>query len=897
MLNNNLNLRQNTIVNRLLTVVKSEKTGSLPSKISNKDSLKAILNSNLSEKGKLAAIKSLVLNLDDKTTKVKGKINSKRPKGKASGLKERKSPRHLTWEFKHKFENLPYVLNCIYPEISIPTYVDMVNYQKKYITRLVQNHGFSMAATKYKSCRQYIFGLIEGKDVSKEHPLFTSSHDLKGLDYLDDWLPIAPLVLKASEEPAAYAALNTLLYMTRVLEEMYERDNPSITAPMQQIEPELLNEFRTYVQNEFKSKRVYDYVNSLMQDITLKFGINNNSNGPNSKKRLVSVLREILFIMDKSYESTFIHLKVLAEKFTNGVSFIRYMESFLNTDIMKSFKALIKGTKLRKIVPITAPDMKMREVAISDYWTQTILAPFEGVIYAIFEKFFPTVALSSHDRGFANAIALSNKYKLKYPMGLYSYDISDWTDRFHRDVQFIVFEELFGKDSCEAWKSLVVECPWHLGDKVVYYAQGQGMGTRGSMAIATLSYILYINFTLEQAYKGEFKEEWSGVVGDDLYCLDYNKVIPSAFARIYLPINNKGKTPTVKGRFVEFVSRVAWNEVDVSRLSGRVINNSKDWRNIPALVICAEKRRINIPASSLVSLYNIVKKDRDSYLSKVHSVFYFLNAEQSIIANYLTLTNEPNKYLKKVRDRLFNIDKEYLYKNGYLPRSSLSINGVVYELDENLSNLYLVSKFISGHIRLATLMNETIQNITKVPLKIRSLLKFRTKSNFMDPKGEFYNSLLEHLNEVHPELVLGKGTTKVIHPNALINIQTLIQAVEIRDRLTFGEDLLPVYGKNFVRNSIVNYCLQSKIIENFFFDSLKSVDVSGDNLVERTTFETIKVIGSIDFEKRTYTIPKGFPLDDLTYILDEIKDIGGFPTLVDHNGNVVYRFNKEKIEA
>jgi hypothetical protein len=894
MLNNNFTLRQNAIVNRQLTIVKSEKTGSLkPTKISNLDSLKAILDSDLSEKGKLAAIRSLNFSLNGKTTKVKGKANTRGQKGKTLSSKVRKPPRHLTWEFKHKFENLPYVLNCIYPDISIPTYVDMVNYQKKYITRLVRNHGFAMAATKYKSCRQYIFGLIEGKDVSKEHPLFTSSHNLKGLDYLDDWLPIAPLVLKASEEPAAYAALNTLLYMTRVLEEMYERDNPSITAPMQQIDPTLLNEFRTYVQNEFKEKCVYDYVKSLMLDITLKFGINNNSNGPNSKKRLASALRELLYIMDKSYENTYLHIKLLAEKFTNGVAFTGYMESFLNTDIMKSFKAIIKGTKLRKIVPITAPDLKMREVAISDYWTQTVLAPFEGVIYSIFEKFYPTVALSSHDRGFAKAVALSNKYKLKYPMGLYSYDISDWTDRFHRDIQFIVFEELFGKDSCEAWKSLVVECPWSLGDKIVYYAQGQGMGTRGSMAIATLSYILYINFTLEQAYKGEFREEWSGVVGDDLYCLDYNQVIPSAFARIYLPLNNKGKSPTIKGRFVEFVSRVAWNEVDVSRLSGRVINNSKDWRNVPALVICAEKRGINIPASSLVSLYNIGKRDRDSYLSKVHSVFYFLNAEQSIIANYLKLSDTSNKYLKKVRDRLFNIDKEYLYRNGYIPHSSLSINGKVYELDENLSNLYLVSKFISGHIRLATLMNETIQNITKVPLGIRSLLKFKTKRNFMDPKGDFYKSLLEHLKEVHPELVLGKG--KVIHPNALINIQTLIQAQEIRDKLTFGEDLLPVYGPNFVRNSIVNYCLQSKIIENFFFDSLKSVDVSGDNLVERTTFETIKVIGSIDFEKRTYTIPKGFPLDELTYILDEIKDIGGFPILVDHNGNVVYRFNKEKI--
>lgn len=896
MLNNKLNLRQNAIVNRQLTVVKSEKTGSRPFKISNIDSIKAILDSNLSEKGKLAALRPLILNPNDKTTKVKGKANTYSKKVKNLQEEVRKLPRHLTWEFKHKFENLPYVLNCIYPGIEIPTYVDMVDYQKKYITRLVRNHGFAMAATKYKACRQYIFGLIEGKDVSKEHPLFTSSHDLKGLDYLDDWRPFAPLVLKASEEPAAYAALNTLLYMTRVLEEMYERDNPSITAPMQQIDPTLLNEFRTYVQNKFKEKCVYDYVNTLMKETILKFGINNNSNGPNSKKRLASVLRELLFIMDKAYESTFIHIKTLAEKFTNGVAFTRYMESFLNTDIMKSYKALIKGTKLRKIVPITAPDMKMREVAISDYWTQTVLAPFEHVIYSVFEKFFPTVALSSHDRGFANAVALSNKYKHKYPMGLYSYDISDWTDRFHRDVQFIVFEELFGKDSCDAWKSLVVECPWCLGDKIVYYAQGQGMGTRGSMAIATLSYILYINFTLENAYKGEFREEWSGVVGDDLYCLDYNQVIPSAFARIYLPLNNKGKTPTVKGRYVEFVSRVAWNEVDVSRLSGRVINNSKDWRNVPALVICAEKRGINIPASSLVSLYNIAKKDRDSYLTKVQTVFYFLNAEQAMIANYLKLADTSNKYLKKVRDRLFNIDKGYLYKNGYIPHSSLSINGKVYELDENLSNLYLVSKFISGHIRLATLMNETIQNITKVPLSIRSLLKFRTKNTFMDPKGEFYNSLLEHLNEVHPELVLGKDK-KNIHPNVLINIQTLIQAVEIRDKLTFGEDLLPVYGDNFVRNSIVNYCLQSKIVENFFFDSLKSVDVSGDNLVERTTFEAIKVIGSIDFEKRTYTIPREFPLDELTYILDEIKDIGGFPTLVDHNGNVVYRFNKPKIEA
>jgi hypothetical protein len=882
---------QMAAVNRQLTVVKSDKTGKTV-KRRNEESLKSILESSLSEKSKVAAIRSLFSRQNNFTTKIKGKFNSKSLKRKAPKGKEKKEPKHLNWEFKHKFENLPSVLSCIYPAIEISAYAEMVQKQKQYIERLVRNHGFAMAAKKYKECRQYIFGLIEGRDVSKEHPLFTSSHNLKGLDYLDDWIFLSPLALKASEEPAAYAALNTLLYMTRVLEEYYPRENPSITDPMQLIEPDLLEKFRHYVKNTFEKKGIYEHVTTQMQTTKIRLSINNNSNGPNSVKRLDSITRELLYIMDRAYESTFVHIKTLAEKFTNGTSLTAYMLSFLNTKLIKTYKSIISGTKLRKIVPITAPDMKMREVAISDYWTQTVLAPFEHIIYSVFEGFFPTVALSSHDRGFNNAVALSKKYKTKYPMGLYSYDISDWTDRFHRDIQFIVFEELFGKDSTEAWRKLVVECPWHLDDKIVYYAQGQGMGTRGSMAIATLSYILYINFTLEDAYKGEFREEWSGVVGDDLYCLDYNKVIPQSFKRIYLPINNKGKTPTVKGRFVEFVSRVAWNEIDVSRLSGRVINNSKDWRNVPALVICAEKRGINIGASSLISLNKNGRDNDETYLEKIKTVFYFLNAEHSMIANHLSTIENNTTYLKKMRSRLFNIDKEYLYKNGYLPDSSLSIQGKEYLLGESLTDIYLVAKFITGHIRLAKLMKETVKNMTKVPLSIRSKLSFGVKDTFMDPRSDFYKSLLEHLNEVHPQLVFGK---EIINPNVLVNIQTLVQAKGIQTELMFGQDLMNTEGKNFVRNSLINYCLQSKIIENFFFDSLKTVNVGGDKYIEHVTFEAISVIKSIDFEKRTFTLPTGFPLDELMPILGEIEDTGGYPTLVDVNGNVVYRFKKSKL--
>jgi len=51
---------------------------------------------------------------------------------------------------------------------------------------------------------------------------------------------------------------------------------------------------------------------------------------------------------------------------------------------------------------------------------------------------------------------------------------------------------LFGHNIAMAWKHLAVDCLWKLGSshRYIKYGKGQGMGTKGSFAIAQLTNLL-----------------------------------------------------------------------------------------------------------------------------------------------------------------------------------------------------------------------------------------------------------------------------------------------------------------------------------------------------------------------------------------------------------------------
>jgi hypothetical protein len=242
------------------------------------------------------------------------------------------------------------------------------------------------------------------------------------------------------------------------------------------------------------------------------------------------------------------------------------------------------------------------------------------------------------------------------------YDISSWTDRFHRDLQKIVMKHLFSPRLSENWAQLVVHCSWDVKGPAgtVKYGQGQGMGTNGSFDIATLTDHILIHYVLdtESSIKGLFPHNACyGKVGDDLWVYDPDGLIKNTYKKINLPINfSKSKEYSTVGSVAEFCSRTFLDGNDVSRISPKIISKSKDFRYIPILLSLCASRGIELSSSSFTRLSNITKNGKETYFDKLQpwiiSLFCIEQSGRSL-SQYLTIDYlKRGKWISEETERL-----------------------------------------------------------------------------------------------------------------------------------------------------------------------------------------------------------------------------------------------------
>jgi hypothetical protein len=293
-------------------------------------------------------------------------------------------------------------------------------------------------------------------------------------------------------------------------------------------------------------------------------------------------------------------------------------------------------------------------VAIVDFWTQLILEPVRAHVLLVTKQLFDKTDFRlNQDLGVAKMVEFQNRCLNEEVVGghklnirsLKFYDISSWTDRFHRDLQKIVMKHLFSPRLSENWAQLVVHCPWNVkgSDHTVKYGQGQGMGTNGSFDIATLTDHILIHFVLdtESSIKGLFPQNACyGKVGDDLWIYDPDGLIKETYEKINLPINfSKSKEYSAVGSVAEFCSRTFLNGQDISRISPKIISKSKDFRYIPILLSLCASRGIELSSSSFTLLGNTTQSGEETYFDKLQpwiiSLFCIQKSDKSL-ARYLT---------------------------------------------------------------------------------------------------------------------------------------------------------------------------------------------------------------------------------------------------------------------
>ena len=569
------------------------------------------------------------------------------------------------WFFEPRLKNEAVVLHSILPIYEIAFFSQIVNDIRYLISSLVQNHGVNDGSERYNIIKNYTVQLIERRDPVNPGWLSTSRvHKIPsklGISFSKLLVDYFGCVDEA-KLPKYYQAVITILNMSRMIEGGTIADFKSVTDPAKPIDEDLLNNFSAYAEKELAAFKYNQSYTNLS-----KYRFNLLKRGPNSVPKIESALKEAVTLLEGKLHVPFRRLCTGL-----GCSHLHsYLEALVAPITSKERSDFLNDTKLRKIVSIPEKGFKTRLVAIVDFWSQLVLEPFRAHVQDVIKKKYPNTDFRlDQNRGVEAMVSFQrrcmssdviNNHTLDVK-SLMFYDISSWTDRFHRDLQKVVVGHLFTPCISESWGQFTVHCDWYSPDlkRTIKYGQGQGMGTNGSFDVATLTDHLFINFLInsESSIKGIFpRNECYGKVGDDLWVYDPDGLIPKFYEKINLPINmTKSKLYDVRiGSIAEFCSRTFWNNVDVSRISPNIINRSKDFRYLPMLLALCASRGIQLYASSFMD--NLSIRSGDSQRTRLELLQDWILG-MLIIGKY-----EKNAYFDK-------LTYEYLSSGGWLTEGS-----------------------------------------------------------------------------------------------------------------------------------------------------------------------------------------------------------------------------------
>jgi hypothetical protein len=769
-------------------------------------------------------------------TKVKFSANNGRASKKTRGKGYKrlgKARDHTTWKFPSKLTNEKVILHSVLDQYSVEFYDEIVSDMKSLITSLVRNHGFTDGSKRYKTIQNYTVDLIEGKNPSNPGWLATSrtyrvpsSLGQNFVRLIVDYLNCTEVAL----QPKYYRVIITTLNIVRAVKGLADADFESVISRAQPIDDKLLNDFNTYVEEKL---RPYKY---QQKEVNLwKYRFHLSKNGPNGEPKAESALREALYLHKSKLYNPF---KRVCEELG-----CKYLYDYLDTlvtspEVLESCKdAFVQSTLLRKLVKVPDSGFKTRIVAIVDFWTQLVLEPLRGHVQEVTKRLFDKTDFRlDQDRGVNAMVEFQSRclksdfvsHEILDVKHLKFYDISSWTDRFHRDLQVVVMRNLFSPRLAEAWKQLVVTCEWYSPDlkRTIKYGQGQGMGTNGSFDVATLTDHLFINFIYDRVYDNDCIYSINhcyGKVGDDLWIYDPKDYILEYYGKINLPINlSKSKTFNGKHSIAEFCARTFMNTVDVSRISPVIINRSKDFRHLPALLALCAQRGIQLDSSSFTYLQNNLVDSDITYLDKL----------QEWIIGLITISKfEQSSYFQ-------SLTLDYLQKGNWLSGNDLLSRFMVdQEYCLRLTIVHFIMKIAKAQQSIQTKVSETQGGMKEWGDEI-NLIANNDSSNLFDPSNIGYqtafNAVSSQQGALLPKqiIVLGRyvDQRRLISEGAM-KLFSDASSLDTEQRLLkLARELEEIATKSCYDNGNINY--DSKRVFNTQFEIVKTLQSGNEDLTE-----------------------------------------------------------------
>jgi len=653
----------------------------------------------------------------------------------------------------------------IYPNIKKNNHIVSIF---QLMQTIIKNNGLATFVKQWKQIKLHVTRYLTG------NPLYTNKIGI-GLDR-DGWPKRISFLKELVNTNEGVRYVLTLMLISRVFK--YERKdspkvkidsiiNPSVRRKVYTIPNGFIKEFVKY----FDLKEIdvsFDTTKSLY--LSTKASINGKATltALDSIKLLNQDQRDALLdLTDEKGKEYFYDILSLA----NSVNPMDYkvLKSKLN-------KTYIKESG--KLSLIMDPDLKVRVIAIVDYFSQVMLKPIHTGILNNLKK-FPC------DRTFTQNPHHSwenNNHSF------WSMDLSSATDRFPVSLQRRVLQHLIGVNRARSWQYLLTERDFHTPDgTTVRYAVGQPMGAYSSWAAFTLSHHLVVQFAAKLAGKFPFNQYI--ILGDDIVIKDDDVALKYKYLMERLGVE-LSDTKTHKSLFLyEFAKR--W------------INKAKnvEWTGLPIVGIIDNIKNPIIVYTILFDYFFI----KSNFYSFGRSLVVFI-AEfyKDLKITSITLNPKTKKFVKNFEE--INIKKRFLktlklfefslgHTFGLMNEDKIRLfimhsipnNSYVFKGEESLREIF-------NH-GMMNLVNDNFQRIVKLS---KGLLSSKMLPNLEDQqKLPLHISILNQINDLKLLLIDNLENRKSVFE--IIKEINIIDFDKVFDGSRDKVATLMTVGKTFTR--------------------------------------------------------------------------------------------------
>jgi hypothetical protein len=352
---------------------------------------------------------------------------------------------------------------------------------------------------------------------------------------------------------AAIRSTLTILFSTRALNAGRTPDTSTVTDPGKGIgiQPIYLKEFWQHLGYQ-KRHSIPKSVWWSKYHFTTKSGPNGHALWT-SFQDLINI--EYLPILDS--------IKILGgPKLHSNVNKLLRLKSYL-TPILPS-----AGTVLRRISYFPDRELKVRIIAIGDYWSQTALRPLHQFLFRIMKKI-------PQDCTFQQG---SFVQKIEGWQEFYSIDLTAATDRFPISLESSVLRGYFPDHYVDAWEHIMVGIPFEYTgpDKIkknLSYQVGNPMGFYSSWNSFALAHH-YVMFHCCKELSIPWKQAKYVLLGDDILIGDHSLAVRYKEVITSLGVNFSPLKTHESKTLCEFAKRYVWKGHEISPFPISALNES-----------------------------------------------------------------------------------------------------------------------------------------------------------------------------------------------------------------------------------------------------------------------------------------------------------------------------------